>query len=149
MRSKWGRAPHTMSAAHAGSFQHRISRRPAPMRHPSPALVVPNARSHWRWCGKGEGVALQRPRHTARAPPDPAGRVASGGHLTREGRGPAEAERRGGGGEGGRERRRCRTGAANQRWGSEWEPMKILLKNSAYEPNFTQTPPQASLAKST
>jgi hypothetical protein len=33
--------------------------------------------------------------------------------------------------------------------GSEWELIKILFKNSAYEPNFTQTPPQASLAKST
>jgi hypothetical protein len=32
--------------------------------------------------------------------------------------------------------------------GSEWEPIKILFKNSAYEPNFTRTPPQASLAKS-
>jgi hypothetical protein len=33
--------------------------------------------------------------------------------------------------------------------GSEWEPIKILFKNSAYEPNFTHAPPQASLAKST
>jgi hypothetical protein len=33
--------------------------------------------------------------------------------------------------------------------GSEWEPIKILFKNSAYEPNFTRAPPQASLAKFT
>jgi hypothetical protein len=33
--------------------------------------------------------------------------------------------------------------------GSEWEPIKILFKNSAYEPNFTRIPPQASLAKPT
>jgi hypothetical protein len=33
--------------------------------------------------------------------------------------------------------------------GSEWEPIKILFKNSAYELDFTRTPPQASLAKST
>jgi hypothetical protein len=33
--------------------------------------------------------------------------------------------------------------------GSEWEPIKILFKNSAYEPNFTCAPPQASLAKFT
>jgi hypothetical protein len=33
--------------------------------------------------------------------------------------------------------------------GGEWEPIKILFKNSANEPNFTRTPPQASLAKST
>jgi hypothetical protein len=32
---------------------------------------------------------------------------------------------------------------------SEWEPIKILFKNSAYEPDFTQAPPQASLAKPT
>jgi hypothetical protein len=32
--------------------------------------------------------------------------------------------------------------------GSEWEPIKILFKNSAYEPNFTHAPPHASLAKS-
>jgi hypothetical protein len=38
---------------------------------------------------------------------------------------------------------------ANQRGGSEWEPIKTLFKNSAYEPNFTRTPPQDSLAKST
>jgi hypothetical protein len=31
--------------------------------------------------------------------------------------------------------------------GSEWEPIKILFKNSAYEPDFTHAPPQASLAK--
>jgi hypothetical protein len=29
----------------------------------------------------------------------------------------------------------------------EWEPIKILLKNSAYEPDFTRAPPQAYLAK--
>jgi hypothetical protein len=33
--------------------------------------------------------------------------------------------------------------------GSEWEPIKILFKNSAYEPNFTHAPLQASLAKFT
>jgi hypothetical protein len=33
--------------------------------------------------------------------------------------------------------------------GREWEPIKILFKNSAYEPDFTCAPPQASLAKST
>jgi hypothetical protein len=33
--------------------------------------------------------------------------------------------------------------------GSEWEPIKILFKNSAYEPKFTCAPPQASLAKFT
>jgi hypothetical protein len=33
--------------------------------------------------------------------------------------------------------------------GSEWEPIKILFKNSAYEPKFTRAPPQASLAKFT
>jgi hypothetical protein len=33
--------------------------------------------------------------------------------------------------------------------GSEWEPIKILFKNSAYEPDFTRAPPQASLAKFT
>jgi hypothetical protein len=33
--------------------------------------------------------------------------------------------------------------------GSEWEPIKILFKNSAYEPDFTRAPPQASLAKVT
>jgi hypothetical protein len=33
--------------------------------------------------------------------------------------------------------------------GSEWEPIKILFKNSAYEPDFTRASPQASLAKST
>jgi hypothetical protein len=33
--------------------------------------------------------------------------------------------------------------------GSEWEPIKILFKNSAYEPDFTRAPLQASLAKST
>jgi hypothetical protein len=33
--------------------------------------------------------------------------------------------------------------------GSEWEPIKVLFKNSAYEPDFTRSPPQASLAKST
>jgi hypothetical protein len=38
---------------------------------------------------------------------------------------------------------------ANQRGGSEWDPIKILFKNSTYEPDFTRTPPQASLAKST
>jgi hypothetical protein len=32
---------------------------------------------------------------------------------------------------------------------SEWELIKILFKNSAYEPDFTRAPPQASLAKST
>jgi hypothetical protein len=32
---------------------------------------------------------------------------------------------------------------------SEWEPIKILFKNSAYEPDFTRASPQASLAKST
>jgi hypothetical protein len=31
--------------------------------------------------------------------------------------------------------------------GSEWEPIKILFKNWAYEPKFTHAPPQASLAK--
>jgi hypothetical protein len=29
--------------------------------------------------------------------------------------------------------------------GSEWEPIKILFKNSAYKPNFTRAPPRASL----
>jgi hypothetical protein len=38
---------------------------------------------------------------------------------------------------------------ANQRGESEWEPIKILFKNSAYEPDFTRTPSQASLVKST
>jgi hypothetical protein len=33
--------------------------------------------------------------------------------------------------------------------GSEWEPIKILFKNSAYESDFTRTPPQVSLVKST
>jgi hypothetical protein len=33
--------------------------------------------------------------------------------------------------------------------GSEWEPIKILFKNSAYELDFTRAPPQASLAKFT
>jgi hypothetical protein len=33
--------------------------------------------------------------------------------------------------------------------GSEWEPIKILFKNSANEPDFTRAPPQASLAKFT
>jgi hypothetical protein len=33
--------------------------------------------------------------------------------------------------------------------GSEWEPIKILFKNSAYESKFTRAPPQASLAKFT
>jgi hypothetical protein len=33
--------------------------------------------------------------------------------------------------------------------GSEWEPIKVLFKNSAYEPKFTRAPPQASLAKFT
>jgi hypothetical protein len=42
-----------------------------------------------------------------------------------------------------------RTETANQRGGSEWEPIKILFKNTAYEPNFTRAPPQASLAKFT
>jgi hypothetical protein len=32
---------------------------------------------------------------------------------------------------------------------SEWEQIKILFKNSAYEPDFTRAPPQASLAKFT
>jgi hypothetical protein len=36
-----------------------------------------------------------------------------------------------------------------ERGGSEWEPIKILFKNSAYEPKFTRAPPQASLAKFT
>jgi hypothetical protein len=35
------------------------------------------------------------------------------------------------------------------RGGSEWELIKILFKNSAYEPNFTRAPPQASIAKFT
>jgi hypothetical protein len=33
--------------------------------------------------------------------------------------------------------------------GSEWEPIKIIFKSSAYEPEFTRAPPQASLAKFT
>jgi hypothetical protein len=33
--------------------------------------------------------------------------------------------------------------------GSEWEPIKILFKNLASEPDFTRAPPQASLAKFT
>jgi hypothetical protein len=33
--------------------------------------------------------------------------------------------------------------------GSELEPIKILFKNWAYEPNFTRAPPQAFLAKFT
>jgi hypothetical protein len=41
-------------------------------------------------------------------------------------------------------KRRTREGG-----GSEWEPIKILFKNSAYEPDFTRAPPQASLAKFT
>jgi hypothetical protein len=36
-----------------------------------------------------------------------------------------------------------------ERGGSELEPIKILFKNSAYEPDFTRAPPQASLAKFT
>jgi hypothetical protein len=44
---------------------------------------------------------------------------------------------------------RWRTETVNQRGGSEWEPIKILFKNSAYEPKFTRAPPQASLAKFT
>jgi hypothetical protein len=36
-----------------------------------------------------------------------------------------------------------------ERGGSEWEPIKVLFKNSTYEPDFTRSPPQASLAKST
>jgi hypothetical protein len=35
------------------------------------------------------------------------------------------------------------------RGGSEWEPIKILFKNSAYESDFTRKPSHASLAKST
>jgi hypothetical protein len=31
--------------------------------------------------------------------------------------------------------------------GSEWEQIKILFKNSAYEPDFTRAPPQAFLDK--
>jgi hypothetical protein len=34
-----------------------------------------------------------------------------------------------------------------ERVGSEWELIKILFKNSAYEPDFTRALPQASLAK--
>jgi hypothetical protein len=34
-----------------------------------------------------------------------------------------------------------KTGMVNQRGGSEWEPIKILLKNSAYEPKITLRPP--------
>jgi hypothetical protein len=30
--------------------------------------------------------------------------------------------------------------------GSEWEQIKILFKNLAYEPDFSRAPPQASLA---
>jgi hypothetical protein len=41
-----------------------------------------------------------------------------------------------------------RTGEPEGGW-SEWEPIKILFKNSAYEPNFTRAPTQASLAKFT
>jgi hypothetical protein len=33
--------------------------------------------------------------------------------------------------------------------GSEWEQIKILFKNSAYETDFTRAPPHASLAKFT
>jgi hypothetical protein len=33
--------------------------------------------------------------------------------------------------------------------GSEWGPVKILFKNSAYELDFTHATPQASHAKST
>jgi hypothetical protein len=33
--------------------------------------------------------------------------------------------------------------------GSEWEPIKILFKNSDYEPDFARAPPQDSLAKPT
>jgi hypothetical protein len=33
--------------------------------------------------------------------------------------------------------------------GSEWESIKILFKNSAYEPDFTRAPSHASLSKST
>jgi hypothetical protein len=36
-----------------------------------------------------------------------------------------------------------------ERGASEWEPIKILFKNSAYELDFTRAPPQASLAKFT
>jgi hypothetical protein len=36
-----------------------------------------------------------------------------------------------------------------ERRGSEWEPIEILFKNSAYEPDFTHAPPQPSLAKLT
>jgi hypothetical protein len=36
-----------------------------------------------------------------------------------------------------------------ERGGSEWEAIKILFKNSAYEPDFTRAPPQASIAKFT
>jgi hypothetical protein len=36
-----------------------------------------------------------------------------------------------------------------ERGESEWEPIKILFKNSAYEPDFTRAPPQASLVKFT
>jgi hypothetical protein len=35
------------------------------------------------------------------------------------------------------------------REGDEWEPIKIIFKNSAYEPDFTCAPPQPSLAKPT
>jgi hypothetical protein len=38
---------------------------------------------------------------------------------------------------------------ANLGGGSEWEPIKILFKNLAYEPDFTHVPAQASLAKPT
>jgi hypothetical protein len=41
-------------------------------------------------------------------------------------------------------KRRTREGG-----GSEWEPIKILFKNSAYEPKFIRAAPQASLAKFT
>jgi hypothetical protein len=39
--------------------------------------------------------------------------------------------------------------SGEQERGSEWEPIKILFKNSAYEPDFTRALPQASLAKPT
>jgi hypothetical protein len=32
---------------------------------------------------------------------------------------------------------------------SEWEPIKILFMNSAYEPDFIHAPPQACFAKPT
>jgi hypothetical protein len=102
MGSRWGRALHTMFAARAASFQCRISRRPTPMRHPLPALVVPNSRSHRCRCKKGRRSCAAKAATDCSCTPQ----IRRGGRPVAtaspgKGGGPAEAERRGGRGEGG------------------------------------------------